>query len=819
MGKLEKYHQKRDFGQTAEPKGKLDKKKSTKLKFVVQRHDARRLHYDFRLELDGVLKSWAVPKGPSLNPKDKRLAVMVEDHPIDYQKFEGIIPKGNYGAGHVQIVDSGYYEFLTAVDEEQFLHELQEGSIKFKLQGHLLKGEFALVRMKQDAENQWLLIKHQDKYAVDRAYDMEDEIRVKPNKKNVKNESLTSINLESKDEKLYGQLQEKGPMLCKSSTELPVEADWIFEKKYDGYRIVAIKEAQKIQLLSRNGKDMNKQFPSLVKELKTWEHEFIFDGELVIEDSHEKSHFQLLQSGEPTQNNLSLIFYVFDLLSLDGVDLRSYSLIERKDVLNLLINKHSDAALVRRVELLKGTRETIQAHAENQGWEGVIAKEKDSTYHLGRRSGSWLKVKFKQSQEAIICGYTKGEGSRKGFGALLLGIYEFGQLTYIGNCGTGFSDSFLKDLSKKLKQISTDINPFSDDEQIPKRSQVTWVEPKMVCEVYFSEWTKDLKLRHPVFKGLRVDKEPEEITKEELLDDEEVGIIKKDGFEISLTNLDKLYWPVEKITKGQMIQYYDRIANYILPYLKDRPISMHRFPNGIEQKSFFQKDVEPSNIPQWVKTSSIYAESTGKHIDYLLINNEASLLYVANLGSIEINPWLSTIQQLENPDFAVLDLDPNGADFKEVVAVALSAKQLFEKIGVKPFIKTSGSTGLHIFIYVDGKYPYELVRDFVQLIAEIIHEQHPETTSLIRDPKKRKGLIYLDYLQNKKGQTIVAPYAVRPKPAATVSAPLQWKEVTAKLKISDYHIFNMPMRLKELGDIWKDMWKHPANLKKAISKL
>lgn len=819
MGKLEKYHQKRDFGQTAEPKGKLDKKKSTKLKFVVQRHDARRLHYDFRLELDGVLKSWAVPKGPSLNPKDKRLAVMVEDHPIDYQKFEGIIPKGNYGAGHVQIVDSGYYEFLTAVDEEQFLHELQEGSIKFKLQGHLLKGEFALVRMKQDAENQWLLIKHQDKYAVDRAYDMEDEIRVKPNKKNVKNEPLTSINLESKDEKLYGQLKEKGPMLCKSSTELPVEADWIFEKKYDGYRIVAIKEAQKIQLLSRNGKDMNKQFPSLVKELKTWEHEFIFDGELVIEDSHEKSHFQLLQSGEPTQNNLSLIYYVFDLLSLDGVDLRSYSLIERKDVLNLLINKHSDAALVGRVELLKGTRETIQAHAENQGWEGVIAKEKDSTYHLGRRSGSWLKVKFKQSQEAIICGYTKGEGSRIGFGALLLGIYEFGQLTYIGNCGTGFSDSFLKDLSKKLKQISTDINPFSDDEQIPKRSQVTWVEPKMVCEVYFSEWTKDLKLRHPVFKGLRVDKEPEEITKEELLDDEEVGIIKKDGFEISLTNLDKLYWPVEKITKGQMIQYYDRIANYILPYLKDRPISMHRFPNGIEQKSFFQKDVDPSNIPQWVKTSSIYAESTGKHIDYLLINNEASLLYVANLGSIEINPWLSTIQQLENPDFAVLDLDPNGADFKEVVAVALSAKQLFEKIGVKPFIKTSGSTGLHIFIYVDGKYPYELVRDFVQLIAEIIHEQHPETTSLIRDPKKRKGLIYLDYLQNKKGQTIVAPYAVRPKPAATVSAPLQWKEVTAKLKISDYHIFNMPMRLKELGDIWKDMWKHPANLKKAISKL
>src|SRR5690606_28902659 len=422
--------------------------------------------------------------------------------------------------------------------------------------------------------------------------------------------------------------------------------------------------------------------------------------------------------------------------------------------------------------------------------------------------------------EAIICGFTKPEGSRSHFGAIVLGINTAGQLKYIGSCGTGVNEELLKSLNKLFKRLVTDVKPFPQTEKLAKEKDVTWLRPELVCDIYYSEWTRDEHLRHPVFKGIREDKSVNETTKEEpekedKIMDKELKFGKKT---LKLTNLDKLYWPTEKISKGDLLDYYEKMGDYILPYLKDKPISMNRFPNGIEAQSFFQKDVDPDKIPSWLKTTEVFSESTSKTIDYLLCNDLPSLLYIVNLGSIEINPWLSTYKNPEKPQYAVLDLDPNGAEWNDTIDVALTAKEILDKGDIPAFIKTSGSSGLHIFMNVAAKYDYQVVRDFVQFIAELIHQVHPETTSLVRDPKKRKGLIYLDYLQNKEGQTIVAPYSVRPKPNATVSTPILWEELNYDLSIQDFHIFNVYGRVTTIDDPWQELQTSKVDIKKALSK-
>lgn len=819
MSNLDQYNKKRDFSQTAEPKAVKGKINATQHNFVVQRHHASRLHYDFRLEIDGALKSWAVPKGPSLNPKDKRLAVQVEDHPLSYGSFEGSIPEGNYGAGTVSIFDEGKYIPLEVKSDQEFLKQWKDGNIKFKLQGKVLKGDFALVRMHTGDDKNWLLIKHKDEFSWDKPFDSEKLVS-ESIKKEGKDFKKKSDKAETVKKKPLG-LDDKSikPMLAKLSQAIPDGKDWLFEKKFDGFRSLYFSQNGTKKLISRNGNLLSNKFPSILKDLEGLTRDCILDGEIVIEDKNAIAQFQYLQSGEPIPKNLNIYYYVFDILYLDNNDLTAYSLIERKEILNLLIKKHQFQHIKLSAEI-KSPQKDLLDYAKEQKWEGIIAKRKDDPYGMGQRNGSWLKIKIRNTQEAIICGFTKPEGSRSHFGAIVLGIKTAGQLKYIGNCGTGFNEELLKSLNKLFKPLVTDVKPFPKTEKIAKEKDVTWLRPELVCDIYYSEWTRDEHLRYPVFKGIREDKSVNETTKEEpekedKIMDKELKFGKKT---LKLTNLDKLYWPTEKISKGDLLDYYEKMGDYILPYLKDKPISMNRFPNGIEAQSFFQKDVDPDKIPAWLKTTEVFSESTSKTIDYLLCNDLPSLLYIVNLGSIEINPWLSTYKNPEKPQYAVLDLDPNGAEWNDTIDVALTAKEILDKGDIPAFIKTSGSSGLHIFMNVAAKYDYQVVRDFVQFIAELIHQVHPETTSLVRDPKKRKGLIYLDYLQNKEGQTIVAPYSVRPKPNATVSTPILWEELNYDLSIQDFHIFNVYGRVTTIDDPWQELQTSKVDIKKALSK-
>ncbi len=811
MANLQSYHQKRDFEKTNEPRGTSNKSASKHLSFVVQRHHASRLHYDFRLELDGVLKSWAIPKGPSMNPLDKRLAVHVEDHPLDYAHFEGTIPKGNYGAGTVSIFDSGYYEFVADKNEDDFLKSLKQGSIKFRLHGNHLKGEFALVKMKQATEDQWLLIKHADSFATDEPYDVEQFIQ-----EEVVQRGKSFKRGKAPVEASKGELK---PMLAKLSNELPDGTDWLYEKKYDGFRAIAICEDGRCSLYSRNGHRLDQKFPTLIRELKRLSRRCIIDGEIVLVDRQGKEYFQGLQAGEPIAKALQLRYYVFDILELDDINLRTYTLVERKELLELLLKKAKlkHVFYVQSIDLAKGAG--VEQAAAHQ-WEGIIAKQVDSQYLEGQRSSSWLKYKLRNSQEAVICGFTETQGQQPGFGALVLGAYAQGKLVYIGNCGSGFKDSDRKEIGDLLAPHRRKSKPFKPTVKVAKESQVHWVEPELVCEVYFAEWTADKHLRHPVFKGLRADKGAKEASLElvavkPMESSREVHLGRK---KVTLTNQDKIYWPHEGIRKGDMLAFYEQIGTYLLPYVKDKPISMHRFPNGIKGKSFFQKDVDPKQLPTWMKTVPIESTSNKETIDYLLCNDMASLLYIANLGSIEINSWLSSFKKTQNPKFAVLDLDPNGMDFQELKEVAKTCRKVLEKAEIPGFIKTSGSSGFHIFLHMNEKYEYKLVRDFVQFIAQLVHDQHPETTSLERAVKQREGLIYLDFLQNRQGQTIAAPYSVRPKPGASVSTPIFWDELDADIQISDFTIDSLPERLQTMADPWDPIFKTSVDIKRAIKK-
>jgi bifunctional non-homologous end joining protein LigD len=814
---LKKYDEKRDFKQTTEPKSQ---KKATgkTLSFVVQRHHASHLHYDFRLEIDGVLKSWAVPKGPSLNPKDKRLAMMVEDHPYDYKNFEGEIPKGNYGAGTVYIFDKGTYQSLSKSrkdDEKELKKGLSAGSLKFKLNGKVLKGEFVLVKLKNSEQNAWLLIKHQDEFSVDKNFNIENLIPKKIikagkdfKKKKPENKHQPKQTQQLTEERTYS------PMLAKSSNHIFNGKNWLFERKIDGYRMIAT-TGDNTSLTSRNGIDYTSNYQQISNHLKEIKVDAILDGEIVAENKAGFHQFQWLQHFDANAKGLTLKFYVFDILKLNGNDLLDMPLLKRKELLKALMDKYKPQNIVFN-EYVLADGEKLFEDAKKKKWEGVIAKRIDDEYYPGKRTDSWLKIKLSNSQEAIICGFTQPAGSRKYFGALVLGLYDNNQeLKYIGNCGTGFNDETLKSLYQQMEDIITVDKPFYD--KVNMESKVTWVKPKMICEVTYTEWTMDHHLRHPVFKGLRSDKDMEEVKEEKITRTEETKTFgtKK----VKLTNLDKYYWPKEKITKGELLNYYERITDYILPYLKDKPLSLNRHPNGVTKPGFYQKDVDTAQIPKWAKTTQIHSESNNKEIDYLICNDKASLLYMVNLGCIEINPWLSTYKKPENPEYLVIDLDPDKNDFKEVVQVALAVKEVLDSLKVNSYIKTSGSSGLHIFVYLAAKYDFKIVKNFAEFIAQKVHEKTSEITSLERSPSKRKNLIYLDYLQNRRGQTIAAPYSVRPKQNATVSFPLSWDEVNENLDMKDFHLKNVLTLLKDRKDPWRDMKNQKIDILKTLKTL
>lgn len=805
---LEAYNKKRKFDKTTEPKGKHDA--SNKSRFVIQRHQASRLHYDLRLEMGGVLKSWAVPKGPSLNPDDKRLAVETEDHPVKYLTFEGDIPKGNYGAGHMDIWDSGTYAVKPSKKAKTAEEQYEKGDLKLIFKGDKIKGDFALVKTNYGKEkNNWLLIKKDDDFAVDEPYDAEDFAEP----------AETPPTAEQEGEDPWPENVK--PMLATTATRIFDDKDWIYEMKWDGYRTLAFVRDANVELRSRNGLSLGQKFPSIAGELETLGENAVLDGEVVYLDEQGYPRFQKLQNYEDADRD-RLFYYVFDLLYLNGYSTVGMPLIERKEVLRSLLSG-LDTDRIRYCDHVETLGTALYEKAVQSGFEGVIAKKARSVYHPGARSDSWLKFKNIHTREAIICGYTETEAQE--FGSLILGAYQDGELTYIGNCGTGFFGEERVRLLKEMKSLARKTTPFSSVPNLKGR-RPQWVSPRLICEVKFSEITDQGMLRHPVYLHLRDDKQPDEITPPEKQPDPmkkadakaKESVLEIDGQKVEITHPAKVYFPGEGIRKFELIDYYIQVADTILPHLMDRPQNMHRHPDGIEEPGFYQKDND--HLPDWVKTKSIHSKSTGKDIDYLLCQNEATLVYMANLGCIELNPWISTVDDIDHPTYAILDIDPTDkTPFKEVVEVALVAKEILDHAKVKAYCKTSGSTGLHVYIPLGGDYDYDEARSFVKLICHFVNEKLPKTTSMERSIKARKGKIYLDYMQNKIGQTLAAPYCVRPKPGATVSAPLHWKEVDDRLKISDFNIHNMVDRIKKEGDLFAPVLSEKTDVGKAIERL
>jgi bifunctional non-homologous end joining protein LigD len=854
---LHEYNKKRDFKQTKEPSGKAAKPGRNQLVFVVQRHHATRVHYDFRLQLNGVLKSWAVPKGPSLNTDDKRLAVMVEDHPFDYKDFYGTIPKGNYGAGDVEIWDEGLYypidEEHQKVTQAQAIKNLEKGELKILLAGTHLKGEFVLVRLKKEEEN-WLLIKHKDEYAVAKEYQIEkiksikkkeaerplDKAKTKAVAKKTSEKKLAeketasfkrnenSTRSKAKVEIRFSKIK---PMLATAIDKVFDDDGWLYEMKWDGYRTIAVKQGDDVQLWSRNEISFNKKFAAIAEAVRDLIlHDAILDGE-VVAMVNGKASFQALQHADETKPELR--FYLFDLLKLDETWTTELPLIDRKKLLEQLLKPIKSNLLAYTPHVL-GKGGAFYAKIVKKGLEGIMAKQIESEYTPGVRTKQWLKIKNRNDKEAIIVGYTEPSGGRNYFGAIVLAVAKGKTYKYIGHAGTGFDEVTLKSLYKLMQPLVADKSPFL--EKVKVNAPVTWLKPKLVCTVFFTEETSAGILRHPVFGGLRDDKavndvsvdQSNTITSNEISNPDNMEtanensknqVLEIEGKKLAVTNTDKIFFPERKITKGDVIAYYHSIAKYILPYLKNRPLSLKRNPNGIHEESFFHKNAG-DKAPSWIKTFEVFSESSNRDIEYIICNNTATLIYLANLGSIEINPWNSTYTKPENPTYIIIDIDPSdGNTFEQVIETALAVKEVADKAKLSSYCKTSGASGLHVYIPLGGKYDYDAARTFAEIIATHTHELVPGFTSLTRSLKKRGDNIYIDFLQNRRGQTLASAYSLRPVPDASVSTPLEWKEVKSGLHPSQFDLLNIQDRIEKKGDLFKDVLTGKNNMRLALKLL
>lgn len=880
---LAAYRKKRSFKKTPEPTGGTAH--GNELRFVIQKHHASHLHYDFRLEMRGVLKSWAVPKGPSIDPAAKRLAMMVEDHPYDYHNFEGIIPKGQYGGGTVIVWDEGTYlpaegNFSSKKDmEKNLLHQLHSGKLKIIMNGQKLKGEFALVKSSYQGENSWLLMKVKDKYSKVSDITKKDKSvisgktikqmekdpggvwqsnraeKIATKKKTAVRKTIakqkTSIAAIGKKSRMPSNLK---PMLATLVDQPFDDAGWAYEVKWDGYRALAYLQKGKVEFRSRNNKSFNEKFYPVHAALQELKTDAILDGEIIVANDEGVSNFGNLQNWRSEADG-ELKFYVFDLLWLNGYSLMHLPFSERRVLLEELIPEHSLIHISRTFEA-SGT-EFFKA-AQGMKMEGIIAKKLDSVYVPDMRSKEWLKIKVNQRQEVVIGGYTNNEGSAKAFSALLVGVYEKGKLQYTGKIGTGFNDKLQRELMRQFKSLISPKCPFETEPDVnkpsrfrpnPPKAKVTWLKPKLICEVSFVEMTSDGVMRHPSFEGMRIDKKATDVKAErakptkKLIKKESIMQKKKmvrkagikerktllnpseetqektiNGHKLKFTNLSKLYWPKEKISKRDMLNYYYQVAPYMVPYLEDRPQSLNRHPNGINGKSFYQKDVK-GKVPGWVETFPYRSEEDKRDKEFMVCTNEAGLLYMASLGCIEMNPWSSRVQKPDHPDWCIIDLDPDKNPFHQVIETARVTKQILDSLKIPGYCKTSGSTGLHIYIPLGAKYTYESSKEFARIIATLVHDELPDFTSIERPTKLRKGKIYIDFLQNRPQATLAAAYSVRPKPGASVSMPLHWEEVKKGLSISDFTIKNAVARIREQGDIFKPVLGKGVNLEKLMKQL
>ena len=839
---LDQYRRKRKFDQTPEPPPPEQTTPVLKTlpeggrdgaRFYIQRHQARRLHYDLRLELGGTLKSWAVPKGPTLDPAEKRLAVMVEDHPLEYGEFEGTIPEGNYGAGAVRVWDKGTYEMLGDTPAEQ---QLERGDFKFRLHGRKLSGEFALVRMKNRGKgNEWLLLKKKD-FAAQPGWDAEDQSH------GLEQTGADPAQLPgAAAAEMPHQLK---PMLATLTTKLPEGAEWVYEVKWDGVRALCYLDRRagdgkgpRVRIISRNGNAMEQQYPEIAEALDELQVETaILDGEIVALDPQGRPSFGLLQSrfgiSASAAAKLSatqpVFLFAFDLPYLNGYDLRQSPLVERKRMLAAILKPHPR---LRFSEHFTGEGQKLLDAASAQGLEGVLAKRALSRYE-SRRGGDWLKKKIVAEQDFIICGYTSGE--RKPFGSLVLGYHDGGKLLYAGNVGTGFDDRKLKDVFRLLQPLATEKTPLANTRDVPR--ETTWVKPQLVCMVKFAEWTRDGRLRAPVFLGLRADADPAEVVRETaepapgtsesaaarsilLAAGRKEAFADVDGRRLKFTNLDKVFYPDRGFTKRDLINFYDGVADLLVPYMKDRPLSLKRYPNGIQGDYFFQKAADES-WPDWLRIEPVVTNALEPPTHYVIGNDRATLLYLANLACIDQNPWMSRMGSQDNPDFILVDLDPVDCAFDRIVEAALLMRGKLEAIGLEGYPKTTGGDGLHIYVPLEPVYSYHQVRTFAEILARLVAAERPDLFTTPRAVARReKGKVYFDYLQIGEGKTIAAPYVLRAYPGAPVATPLRWSEVRPGLSPLQFNLANALDRFARLGDVFRAVLDKPQRLELALPKL
>ncbi|MGH3060926.1 MAG: DNA ligase D [Gaiellaceae bacterium] len=772
MARLREYERKRSRGRTPEPFGAAPGSGGDPI-FVVQRHDARRLHYDFRLERGGALASWAVPKGIPREPGQRHLAVHVEDHPLEYATFEGEIPAGQYGGGTVEIWDHGTYELV---------EEKKDGGLTVRLAGERLRGTWTLVPAKLDGdEKNWLLLRKQD-------------------------ESAPSATATSR---------EYAPMLATLAPEVPPGDEWMHEVKWDGYRAIARLAGGEATLTSRRGNDLTGRFAHVARALARAVRtpDCVLDGEVCALDEDGRSSFSVMQQGKGP-----LVYYAFDVLEVDGEPLVDLPLRERRTRLTELLDLRDGT--VRLSEAFDDGQALYEA-AQAQGLEGVIAKKADSRYQPGRRTRDWLKVKTHGRQEFVIAGYTRGQGRRSGrLGSLVLAVNRGGELHYAGNCGTGFTEDEIEKLMRKLRPLERATAPFAVVPKMPKvkKADVVWVTPKLVCEVEFAEWTHDGRLRAPSYKGLREDKAPAEVRREEPLETE----LRRGRRTLRLSNLDKVFWPDEGITKGDLLAYYREVAPALLPHLRDRPFTMKRYPDGWQGNHFFQKDA-PSHMPEWIPSKTYRSTSREtrqkRTIRYPLVNDELALLWMVNMGCIDMNTWYSRVDRPERPDWVLFDLDPSpDAGFREVVQVALLVKEVLDALGLAGFPKTSGADGFHVLVPIERRATYDETREFAEIVAGTLARTHRGLVTTEWSKAKRRGVL-VDANQNGEGKTIASAYSVRPRAGAPVSTPLRWDEVSDQLDPLDFTMEIVLGRVEREGDLFEGVLTTRQSLAGALREL
>lgn len=852
---LKEYSRKRSFDKTPEPKPESRPASSSPGNFFcVQRHDATRLHYDLRLEVDGTLKSWAVPKGPTLEPLAKHLAMHVEDHPLDYGNFEGNIPKGEYGGGSVMLWDRGTYELLGDTPAGA---QIERGDFKFRLNGDKLKGEFALVHMRNRGKgNEWLLIKKRDAEAKP-GWNVEDHARsvltgrsqqeIAENFPAVSDPHSSVANLAAVPGAVKSPMPRSvAPMLASIATQPPAGGAWLYEVKWDGVRAICVIEDNQLRIFSRTEKRCEQQYPELaVLPRFVKASTAVLDGEITVLDDKGRASFSLIQPrisvADPNSiahlaRSTPVTLFLFDLLYLDGYDLRATPLEKRRELLAGIV------AATERVRLsdyfTTNGKEMLEA-ARALGLEGIVAKRRDSKYE-GRRSSDWLKIKVLSTGDFVIGGYTHGD--RDYFSSLVLGCYQRGKLVHVGQVGTGFNDKSLKEIFSKIEPLVVKKSPFPAG--IKALRDVTWVRPEVVAEVKYLEVTPDGLLRAPVFLRLRPDKDPRDCTRESGIARDSIdsqagtsatGIEREplvpptsppevsldlDGHRLKLSNLNKIFYPGEGVTKRDIINYYAAVANLILPHLRDRPLSLKRYPNGIAEEFFFQKNAE-DKVPEWVRLEPIFSEHNQGKIHYVICNDRATLVYLANLACIDHNPWMSRIGSLDNPDFALIDLDPTeGCTYDQIVQAALLVKKTLDLAGLAGYPKTTGGDGMHVYVPLEPIYTYEQVRTFAELVSILVIRQNPELFTTPRAVSRRKkGKVYFDYLQISSGKTIAAPYVLRAYPGAPVSTPLDWTEVKPGLEPRQFNIHNALDRFERTGDLFAPVLSAGQRLEGALEKV